>query len=400
MGDTDELEEYIRHNPMPNVRFIAIRPNWWANALNWLNRHNTLVYTFYLAYRVWQRLAYREARRLVESERFDLIHYVGPIGYREPGYLWRIELPYMWGSIGGAPNINPRLIEALPTSGRIKLQTRAMLNNLQLRHNKRLRRALRRCDLLLTATTENQQIFRERFGAESIYLPENGIEDCYPLNRAKFQNIERVELIFIGHIDSRKSLITTLKSLTKVTHKESVRLNVVGGGRLIKPLQTYCEEHKISHMVVWHGKVSRREVIELIDTAHLHIITSAMEANTTVIFEAMSRGVPTLSLDQCGMHDTICDMCGFLLPIHSLEQITSDIATIIDDVVEHPHTLELKAEGVLRCREKYLWHHRTKRINHCYELAMRHYQQRVAVERLVSGFLSDIWHADGEHGVV
>ncbi len=375
MGDIEELENFVVANPMPNVKFVPVKPNWWANALNWLNRHDMLVYTFYFAYDVWQKLAYKAAKKLIEAEQFDLIHYVGPIGYREPGYLWKLNIPYMWGPIGGTPNVNPKLTESLTRGGKVKQGVRAFLNSFQLKYNSRVKKAIRRADLLLTATTENQAIIKKQYGVDSIYIPENAIEKCYPLNQSKFENIDKIELIFVGHVDSRKSVITILKALTKVKNKESVRLNIVGGGPLIESLKQFCSDNNIAEMVKWHGKVNRDEVFNLMNNAHLHVITSVMEANTTVIFEAMSKGIPTLSLDQCGMHDTICEKCGFLINIDSIDQITTNIASIIDQCVADPTILERKAEGVLECRAKHLWSNRVERMNEFYDMAITNYNK-------------------------
>ncbi len=96
MGDNQSMEKWLSENSLPHARFVFVRPNRWANALNWLNRHDTLVYTFYFAYAVWHKCAYRMAKQLMKEEHFDLVHMVGMIGYREPGYLWKLGLPYIW----------------------------------------------------------------------------------------------------------------------------------------------------------------------------------------------------------------------------------------------------------------------------------------------------------------
>ena len=104
MGNCEEMEEYIAKYPIPGVNFVAVKPSRFANFLNYLNRHDIFVYTFYYAYQVWQKLAYKKAIELTKYTKFDLVHYVGMIGYREPGYLWKLGLPYVWGPISGANN--------------------------------------------------------------------------------------------------------------------------------------------------------------------------------------------------------------------------------------------------------------------------------------------------------
>ena len=133
MGDTVEMERYIREHPVPNVTFVAVAPSRTAERLNALNKRGIFVYSFYLAYRQWHKSVYRAARELVRKKHFDLIHYVGPIGYREPGYLWKLDLPYVWGPIGGTRNPSFRLLGAVSTfPGLCKLLFRTVANVLQL----------------------------------------------------------------------------------------------------------------------------------------------------------------------------------------------------------------------------------------------------------------------------
>ncbi len=62
--------------------------------------HKWLTYndlTFYVAYRRWQRLVYRIAVQLHQENPFDMTHLVSLCGYREPGYLWKLPVPHIWG---------------------------------------------------------------------------------------------------------------------------------------------------------------------------------------------------------------------------------------------------------------------------------------------------------------
>ena len=72
----------------------------------------------------------------METKHFDLIHYVGMIGYREPGYLWKLGLPYVWGPVGGTNNAPQQLMERMPLIGRMKLTFRSIVNTFQF-HTKR-----------------------------------------------------------------------------------------------------------------------------------------------------------------------------------------------------------------------------------------------------------------------
>ena len=104
MGDLDEVALSSTCQSLPGVEWISVRPNWIANLLNTPNKNDFLVYSFYFAYRIWHSQAYRVALSIIKTGNVDLIHQVCPIGYREPGYLWKIPKPFIWGPIGGMDN--------------------------------------------------------------------------------------------------------------------------------------------------------------------------------------------------------------------------------------------------------------------------------------------------------
>lgn len=377
MGDCVEMEEYARKSKLPNVTFVCVKPNKWTNMLNWCNRHNFLNYTFYFAYKAWQKQVYKVAKTLIQNEKIDLIHFVGPTGYREPGYLWKLGLPYIWGPIGGANSNNLILTRNLSTISKLKFIFRNWANNIQLKYNKRLRKALQCTDLLLTSTSENQQIFKTALHVNSYYLPENSIASPIKLNEKKFNNVDKFHFIFVGSLIPRKAVNILLEALVWIKHKEKIAVEIVGDGPERQALEAFSEKHQLQSYINWHGQLPRNKAVELFDNAHMHVITSTSEGNPTTIWEAMSHGVPTISFDHCGMHDTICERCGIRIPIHSYEQCVYDLAKEIDGLLENPERFEQLAHGAVECAQKYAWDAREKFLLKCYDMAINNYKHHV-----------------------
>lgn len=372
MGETYTLEDFLSKNDVPNVRFIAVKPNKIANLLNWPNRHNIFVYTFYFAFAVWHKLAYKRAKELLEKEKFDLIHFVGPIGYREPGFLWKLGLPYIWGPIGGANNVPYQLMKNMPLVGQIKFSFRNIANAIQFHTKKRLKKALVATDILLTATSENQLKFKNVHHKDSICIPENCIsEDLMQhsvVDWSKFKNNDKYRLIMVGRLDAGKAVGILLEALVQVRHKEKLNVAIVGGGPLKKRLEKYAKEHNLDNIITWYGQLPRQQAVKVFNSAHLHVITSVSEGNPTTIWEAMSYGVPTMSFDHCGMHDTLCERCGIRIPIAKhYEDCVLAVAKEIDNLLEHPERFRQLAEGTLECAKKYTWAERELFLNNLYD---------------------------------
>ena len=374
MGNCKDTEEYILKHPMPNVHFVPVYPNKWANLLNWPNRHGLFVYTFYYAYQVWQKLVYRKAKELVAKEHFDLVHYVGMIGYREPGYLWKLGLPYVWGPVGGVNNAPRQLMERMSWMSKMKHTFRSVANTIQFHTKRRLKKALAATDVLMTATSENQTRFKAVHHKDSICLPENAITASIFLDESKFDHPDKFRFMVVGTLDARKSVGIFLEALTQLKHKDCLLVDVVGDGPLRESLKQYATMHGLVDMMVWHGQLPREKAVALFRDAHLHVITSVSEGNPTTIWEAMSYGVPTLSFDHCGMHDTLRDGAGVLVPIApTYEECVRGVAEHIDALLEQPEQFRQLAEATLKRAREYTWDKREQFLNELYDklLAMK-----------------------------
>ena len=88
----------------------------------------------------------------------------------------------------------------------------------------------------------------------------------------------------------------------------------------------------------------------------------------------MSFAVPTMTLDHCGMAGVVCEKCGIKIPIHSYNQVISDIAKRIDELIEKPEKIQQLSQGVLECSKEYMWENRVKIFNEVYKEVALKYQ--------------------------
>jgi glycosyltransferase involved in cell wall biosynthesis len=375
MGDVDEVDLSPICRSLPNVQWIAVRPNWLANLLNTPNRNGFFVYSFYLAYKVWHRQVYQVAKSLVQNQPIDLIHYLCPIGYREPGYLWKINKPYIWGPVGGVQNRSVRLALEKSTIAGVKIALRNVVNTLQFRFSPRVRAAFSRADIVLASTSKTQQLILDVQYTSAILLAENAITDQMLANQRLVVRAQdtHLNIIWVGSIDERKSLDILLHALSQIQSSQW-HLSVIGAGVLQAQCAELATQLGISANITWVGKVTREQVQMYYGKAHIHAITSMMEANTTVIWEAMSFGVPTISLDHCGMHDVICDKCGVRVPIDgTLQSVVDGFAQQLSRLIAQPALIEQLSAGVLECTKQYSWTQRRVLLDKHYVAATKHW---------------------------
>lgn len=360
MGDDDDLIKFNEKDRIENVDWRRVKPSYVANLLNTLNRKGIFTYSFYFAYERWHKEVLDYCKRELDLEFFDVIHYLNPIGYREPGYLWQLGRPYVWGPIGGASSIDPRLLSVLPTSGKFKLLFRKYVNWFQLRYSLRLRKALKKTNYLLTATSENKDVFEDIHNASSRYLPENGTKGIFKGKVKLIKSDDVLNLIWIGRLEAGKALKLLFDSFKHVHVPKKFALHIIGKGPLDESLKLYARELGLDSIITWHGHISREEVFQLFESADLHLITSVSEGNPTTIWEAMQYGVPTISLDHCGMHDTLTGDSGIKVEIDSYPIVVKNYGRALNDIAENPELLKDLQRGV---KTKFYDHHWDKRVD-------------------------------------
>ena len=96
------IRRYLReHGTIPGLEFVYIPKSPWVNRLR---SRLGLFYVPLALLRWWHLDAYRVARRLHAELRFDLVQQVNFQTFREPGYLWKLGIPFIWGPWGGVQN--------------------------------------------------------------------------------------------------------------------------------------------------------------------------------------------------------------------------------------------------------------------------------------------------------
>lgn len=327
-----------------------------------------------LRYRKWHRDVKKAVTKLVETGDIDIIHYLNPIGFKEPGYCWQFKnIPYIWGPIQGVENRPLSLLRAFSTSEKAKVLLRRVIHNSMFRFMPRVRKAVKQADHIFAATPNTVLNLKKVYNASSTYLPENGILEMERLTPISLDEGQTLRIVFVGAIVSRKGMCITLDALRKVNSRQW-HFDIVGDGPLKQSLQ--AEYSDLADNLTWHGRVSRADAQIIIQQAHLHAITSLGEGNPTVIWEAMSKAIPTLTLDHCGMSAVVCSKCGIKIPIRSYNDVTDTIASEIDNILNRPSTIENLSAGVIECSKQFMWDNRIRLFLDTYSRLLQEYDSK------------------------
>lgn len=356
LGDFEELK-YASEDIHQRVNFVKVKPNMFSRAINYFNKRKIFTYAFYIAYKFWHKSVFNIIKGKVSE--YDVVHFLCPHGYRVPGDYHKLDIKTVWGPIGGFGNVDRQFV----LYGRNKVAFRTILNNVQLLIDRSYKIALRNYDVVFSSNLYNQQRIKDISGRSTIVIPENGLTSN--LVEKKSINIEEmkvVNILWVGTLNDRKSLDLLILACSKLDI--SYVINVVGHGPLHKKLEELSKCKMVN--IKFHGQLSRDRVLEMYESNHVHVITSLLEGNPTVLWEAMSAGLPTISLRNSGMATTLCEKCGVLIDMRTRQQIISDLASALSEISNINNYSKL-VNGLCDCRTKFQWEKRIPYFLEAYE---------------------------------
>ena len=136
-------------------------------------------------------------------------------------------------------------------------------------------------------------------------------------------------------------------------------------------LRERIEREGLSDTVTLCGKLPREAVRGIFALSHLHLLTSAYEANTTVMFEAMEECVPSFVFDHFGMADLVKDgHTGRKIPVADYDTMCASFVAALDEVCENPSLLEKWAQNLREDSRNYTAEKRAEFFEQCYALAL------------------------------
>ena len=315
------------------VRFEYVRHRSWHYAPTplWFRVESSLLKpVMNQAYRLWLADAFALAKELAQSQRFDLVHQLTYVGYRFPGHLWRLGLPFVWGPLGGLEIVPWRLLRAMDASGIVYYAAHNLVNSLHRRFLREPRQALKAAGPgVIAATTGIQTELRRWYGAESAVICEVTAPESSVTGPAARGDDEPLRLAWSGQHASGKALPLLFRALKDLPVDVLWRLFIYGSGPKTEDWKRLGNRLGVDQGCVWVGRIPREQAIAGLADSHLFVITSLKDLTSTVLLEALSQQVPVICPDHCGFSDVVNAKCGISLPIDTPEVFVTGLGDAI-----------------------------------------------------------------------
>lgn len=358
-----------------NVQGCCIKTYFVTHTSRTDGRKNNLRLGYYLTYYAYQWRVYRLAQELVKQFDVAAAHHLTIVGFREPGFLWKLGLPFIWGPVGGLVYTSRALYHELSPKMRVFQEVRNWITWLQFRFSSRVRAAYlatqRRGGAFIAATPEIGEAFQARFGGHYHWIPETGATKLNPalLAHSSPKNGGPLKLLWAGGLLDIKPLGMLLDAIARVPkHAERIELTVVGDGDSRSRFEANARELGIhARFLGWRP---HQETMGFFREADLFALLSIKDLTTNVVFEALSHGLPVLCLDHHGYSHIVTEHCGIKISVTNPERIRHDIAGVLDALANEPERLGTLSRGAFARAADFTWERNAEAIARLYPVRL------------------------------
>lgn len=326
---------------------------------------------FYKYYKEWQRKTYCMAKDICSKQHIDVLHQLNMIGFREPGYLWKLsketDIPFVWGPIGGLKQFPTAYLQGAGLKMKVFNRLKNFLNIWQLKNDKRVSEAFETAKLLVSSIPDSYNAIKRYKGLESIVIPETGCFLSEDISTDRFDEKE-FHVMWVGKFDFRKQLPLALKAIA-MTGNSNIILDVYGSGsdEQFASAKEHAETLGIKNKIVWHGNQSNDVVMNAMRKAQLFFFTSVSEDTSTVVLEAVSNRLPVLCFDACGMTAVIDNKVGRKIPLTTPSQSVQDFSRTLNELEGNRDLLKQMSENCKQRQIELSWDEKAKTMVGWYE---------------------------------
>lgn len=320
---------------------------------------------FYYYYRKWQKRAFKKAVEIVKGVHIDIIHHLNMIGFREPGLLWKIDgYKYVWGPVGGMETMPITYLKGVSTKTALFNRLKNTINTLQYRYQPNVRKAMRRANAVIAATSGCQCKIMNYYHKDIYLLNETG---CYLVDKTLTHKVSSdvLNILWVGKYDFRKQLGLAIKVIAEIKDL-NIKLKIAGEGEQA-PYKALAIELGVEDKIEFLGRVNHDEMNTLMQGSDIFLFTSIMDATSTVVMEAMQNQLPIVCFDTCGFGTVVDETIGVKIPLSNPEQSVQDFACAIRKLYNERNLLSRMSNNCKERVKEFEWDFKAQRMVEIYK---------------------------------
>jgi glycosyltransferase involved in cell wall biosynthesis len=322
----------------------------------------------YITYRYWEKEVYKYLNAQFKLGNVDLINRINLGSTKEPGYSWKVNVPYVWGEAHLPSRVPYRFF------GLFSFKTKIIffllnLSRLKLLYlDRRNKAAFKKAFYVFATNLKTKKLFEKHFNKDCGLCYETGLNEKNLLELNERKHNEPLRIFWAGRIADFKGLELVIRAISKLPSTKDYELTVAGDGN--QKLAMLELSKKLNVNVKFVGMIPYHQMSELFTKSHCYILTSFKDGLPNTIVEAISNFCPVICLDHLSYGEVIDSRVGLKVPVTNIAQIITDLAQKIQYLFDHETERIQLIKNMKELAHDLSWDQYARKVVRIYEKAL------------------------------
>jgi glycosyltransferase involved in cell wall biosynthesis len=243
---------------------------------------------------------------------------------------------------------------------------------------------------------ETLRVLRRAGAAAPLLFPDSGVDpECLVATAPRRPVRHETVLFWAGRLEPHKALPLALQALTRV--HSSVRLRVAGDGPLAVEWQQLSRRLGLEERVEFLGNLPAERLRQEYREADAFLFTSLRDSTGSVVWQAVTEGLPVITLDHQGVGALLTDDVAIKAPVVTPKITEESLAAAIERFAGMTGERAAMSQAARRLAASNSWPNRAAAITSIYEqLLARNLGARTGIGQ-TSRLLADCSTERGAH---
>lgn len=309
-------------------------------------------------YILWQISLILKVKEIDSKFNFDIVHHITFGTFRNISYIpFVLSKPFVFGPVGGGEYSPKQLSLNFTKRNHLFEKLRFIINKITF-YSPLYRFFLSKCALIVTKTNETLSCVPLKYHHKSIVSLEIGIDAVQEDITNIIKNRDCKSLLFVGRFIYWKGINLLLESYKELIKKDSsYELTLIGDGPELSFIKKFKIENELQNLKIidW---LPQNELSNYYSKSSVLVFPSLHDSSGNVVLEALSYGIPVVSLDVGGPFKVIG-----LKPNTIVKHENKNTHFLSKDIADKIYELTSEKENYIKIANKS--YQRSKELSWC-----------------------------------
>lgn len=355
------IEKYLSENDLKNIHFYYVD-------IPEIYKKFFKGFLFSGRLNIWHKKAFKLVEKICEDENIDIIHQITPVEFRSIGNYGKIKnVKFVCGPIAGGQSV-PTELKSYTKKHYVVEIVRKLVNEwykLKYKANKRLRS----CDYLIFANRETKDyLCNMNFELTNCeIITDVAIDSEFIAERPKESVDKKRRFLVAGRLVYLKGHAFLFDALKRIPKELDYECRIVGNGPELECLKEKISMYSLEDKVLFVGAVPYKEMEKEYEKAETLIMPSFREATGSVLLEAISKGLPVITINKYGGATILNDDSGWLYDGNNKEEYIENLKNAIVSCITQPDEVIRKSENARKISQSYIFENKIELYQSVYK---------------------------------